>query len=75
LAELTTRVTEEEEKCKAAIKQKNKYEALIAELEERLRREQEVGVVLLFNYEALIAELEERLCRELEVGDCSTMRL
>ena len=49
VAELMTRVTEEEEKSKTAIKLKNKYEALIAELEERLRREQEVRWIDCYN--------------------------
>lgn len=49
VAELLTQVAEEEEKSKTAIKQKNKYEALIAELEERLRREQEV-IISICNY-------------------------
>lgn len=44
VTELMTQLADEEEKSKAAIKQKNKYEALIAELEERLRREQEVDI-------------------------------
>lgn len=42
VAELTNQLVEEEEKTKQITKQKNKYEAIIADLEERLKREQEV---------------------------------
>ena len=42
VTELTNQLVEEEEKTKQVTKQKNKYEAIIADLEERLRREQEV---------------------------------
>ena len=40
VTELTNQLLEEEEKTKQITKQKNKYEAIIADLEERLRREQ-----------------------------------
>ena len=42
VAELSTHLAEEEERCKVAGKQKSKLEALVADLEERLRKEQEV---------------------------------
>ena len=50
VVELTTRLAEEEEKSKAATKLKNKYEAQIAELEERLRREQEVDLCSSYSF-------------------------
>ena len=42
MAELSSHLAEEEERSKVAIKQKSKLEALVADLEERLRKEQEV---------------------------------
>lgn len=45
VAELASRLAEEEERSKVAVKQKAKLEALVADLEERLRREQEVNFV------------------------------
>jgi len=42
VAELSSHLAEEEERSKVAIKQKTKLEALVADLEERLRKEQEV---------------------------------
>jgi len=42
VAELSSHLAEEEERSKAAAKQKSKLEALVADLEERLRKEQEV---------------------------------
>ena len=43
LNEVTSSLTEEEEKVKQLSKLKNKYEAIIADLEERLKREQQVS--------------------------------
>ena len=43
LTELTSQLGSEEERTKQLSKMKNKYEAIIAELEEKLRKEQEVG--------------------------------
>lgn len=40
--EITSHLGDEEEKVKALAKLKNKYEAIIADLEERLKREQQV---------------------------------
>jgi len=42
VAELLSHLAEEEERSKVAVKQKIKLEALVADLEERLRKEQEV---------------------------------
>jgi len=42
VAELSNHLAEEEERSKVATKQKSKLEALVADLEERLRKEQEV---------------------------------
>ena len=42
LTELATAMSEEEEKVKQLSKLKNKYEAIIADLEERLKKEQQV---------------------------------
>jgi len=42
VAELSSHLAEEEERSKVAVKQKSKLEALVADLEERLRKEQEV---------------------------------
>jgi len=42
VAELSSHLAEEEERSKVAVKQKIKLEALVADLEERLRKEQEV---------------------------------
>lgn len=39
---MSSHLAEEEERSKVAIKQKSKLEALVADLEERLRKEQEV---------------------------------
>ena len=43
LTETLALLTEEEDKTKQVTKQKNKLESIIADLEERLRREQEVS--------------------------------
>ena len=43
--ELTNQMLEESEKAKHAQKLKNKYESTIAELEEKLKKEQEVSEV------------------------------
>lgn len=43
--ELTNQMLEDSEKAKHAQKMKNKFEATIAELEEKLKKEQEVGEV------------------------------
>ena len=40
MSEFTTNLTEEEEKSKSLAKLKNKHEAMITDLEERLRREE-----------------------------------
>ena len=42
LNEVTSHLSDEEEKVKQLSKLKNKYEAIIADLEERLKREQQV---------------------------------
>jgi len=42
VTELTSLLGDEEERAKQLAKTKNKYEAIIAELEERLKKEQEV---------------------------------
>lgn len=42
VSELTSLLGDEEERAKQLSKTKNKYEAIIAELEERLKKEQEV---------------------------------
>jgi len=42
VSELSSMLGDEEEKAKQLAKTKNKYEAIIAELEERLKKEQEV---------------------------------
>jgi len=42
VTELTSLLGDEEERAKQLNKTKNKYEAIIAELEERLKKEQEV---------------------------------
>ena len=42
VADLTMSLQEEEEKSKSLNKLRNKYESIIADLEERLRREQQV---------------------------------
>ena len=42
MAELKSQLGDEEERAKSLAKLKNKYEAIIAELEEKLRKEQEV---------------------------------
>ena len=42
LSEANSQIVEEEEKSKQLGKLKNKYEAIIADLEERLRKEQQV---------------------------------
>jgi len=42
VVELSSHLAEEEERSKAAAKQKSKLEAVVADLEERLRKEQEV---------------------------------
>lgn len=44
LSEANAQIVEEEEKSKQLGKLKNKYEAIIADLEERLRKEQQVRV-------------------------------
>ena len=44
LSEANSQIVEEEEKSKQLGKLKNKYEAIIADLEERLRKEQQVCV-------------------------------
>lgn len=44
LAEANLNIVEEEEKSKQLGKLKNKYEAIIADLEERLRKEQQVSL-------------------------------
>ena len=44
VVELSSHLAEEEERGKMAAKQKSKLEALVADLEERLRKEQEVKV-------------------------------
>ena len=41
--EITSSLGDEEEKVKQLSKLKNKYEAIIADLEERLKREQQVN--------------------------------
>jgi len=46
VTELSTHLAEEEERSKVAVKQKSKLEALVADLEERLRKEQEVNISL-----------------------------
>jgi len=43
LFEMRQQLTDEEEKSKQINKNKNKYETMIADLEERLRKEQEVN--------------------------------
>ena len=56
LSEAQLNMAEEEEKSKQLGKLKNKYEAIIADLEDRLRKEQQVCILLLmtklilFNY-------------------------
>ena len=50
LNEIHSNLGDEEEKVKQLSKLKNKYEAIIADLEERLKREQQVGT-LEFNLE------------------------
>ena len=45
LAELSASMGDEEEKVKQLSKLKNKYEAIIADLEERLKKEQQVHAV------------------------------
>ena len=42
MADITMNLQEEEEKSKGLGKLKNKYEAIISDLEERLRKEQQV---------------------------------
>ncbi len=42
LNEIVSNLGDEEEKVKRLSKEKNKYEAIIADLEERLKREQQV---------------------------------
>jgi myosin protein heavy chain len=42
VVELKAQLGDEEERAKTLSKLKNKYEAIIAELEEKLRKEQEV---------------------------------
>lgn len=43
--EMTSNLGDEEEKVKQLAKAKNKYEAIIADLEERLRREQQLRYI------------------------------
>ncbi|KAH3876135.1 hypothetical protein DPMN_039417 [Dreissena polymorpha] len=43
LAEVSSSLVKEEEKAKQLGKLKTKYEAIIADLEDRLRKEQQVG--------------------------------
>lgn len=43
LTEVSASLVEEEEKCKQLGKLKNKYESIIADLEDRLRKEQQVS--------------------------------
>lgn len=50
LNELVSQLGDEEERAKQLGKIKSKYEAMIADLEERLRREQEV-IVVFSNYQ------------------------
>jgi len=46
LMELKSQLGDEEERAKNLGKLKNKYEAIIAELEEKLRKEQEVLLII-----------------------------
>jgi len=46
VTELSSMLGDEEEKAKQLAKTKNKYEAIIADLEERLKKEQEVPTPL-----------------------------
>ena len=47
VTELSNHLAEEEERGKATVKQKSKLEALVADLEERLRKEQEVNTFVI----------------------------
>ena len=47
LNEIVSNLGDEEEKVKQLSKLKNKYEAIIADLEERLKREQQVSSIKL----------------------------
>ena len=45
MTDISTHMVDEEEKVKHLTKQRNKYEAIIADLEQRLKQEQQVGRV------------------------------
>jgi myosin protein heavy chain len=48
LNEMVSQLGDEEEKAKQLAKIKSKYEAIIADLEERLKKEQEVNFAMVF---------------------------